>query len=84
MTKALAKEVGPSGITVNCIAPGVIRTPMLESFSEEELEQLAQQTPMGRLGTGDDIAALAVFLASSQAGFVTGQVICADGGFALS
>ena len=84
MTKALAKEVGPSGITVNCIAPGVIRTPMLESFSEEELEQLAQQTPMGRLGTGDDIAALAVFLASSQAGFITGQVICADGGFALS
>lgn len=84
MTKALAKEVGPSGITVNCIAPGVIRTPMLESFSEEELDQLAQQTPMGRLGTGDDIAALAVFLASSQAGFVTGQVICADGGFALS
>lgn len=84
MTKALAKEVGPSGITVNCIAPGVIRTPMLESFSEEELEQLAQQTPMGRLGTGEDVAALAVFLASRQAGFVTGQVICADGGFALS
>ncbi len=83
MTRALAKEVGPSGITVNCIAPGVIRTPMLDAFSQEELAQLAQDTPLGRLGTGDDIAALALFLASDQAGFITGQVICADGGFAL-
>lgn len=83
MTRALAKEVGPSGITVNCIAPGVIRTPMLDTFSEEELAQLAQDTPLGRLGTGEDIAALALFLASDQAGFITGQVICADGGFAL-
>lgn len=83
MTRALAKEVGPSGITVNCIAPGVIRTPMLDGFSQEELAQLAQDTPLGRLGTGEDIAALALFLASDQAGFITGQVICADGGFAL-
>lgn len=83
MTKALAKEVGPSGITVNCIAPGVIQTPMLACFSEEDLKELASQTPMGRLGTGDDVAQLALFLASGKAGFITGQVICADGGFAL-
>ncbi len=83
MTKALAKEVGPSGITVNCIAPGVIRTPMLDSFSQQDLAQLVQETPVGRLGTGEDIAPLALFLASDQAGFITGQVICADGGFAL-
>ena len=83
MTKALAKEVGPSGITVNCIAPGVIQTPMLACFSEEDLKELASQTPMGRLGTGDDVAQLALFLASGKADFITGQVICADGGFAL-
>ena len=83
MTKALAKEVGPSGITVNCIAPGVIRTPMLDSFSQQDLAQLVQETPVGRLGTGEDIAPLALFLASDQASFITGQVICADGGFAL-
>ena len=83
MTKALAKEIGPSGITVNCIAPGVIQTPMLACFSEEDLKELASQTPMGRLGTGDDVAQLALFLASGKADFITGQVICADGGFAL-
>ena len=83
LTKALAKEVGPSGITVNCIAPGVIHTPMLDCFSQEELGQLVEQTPIGRLGRGEDVAALALFLASEQAEFITGQVICADGGFAL-
>ena len=83
MTKALAKEVSPSGITVNCIAPGVIHTPMLDCFSQEELGQLVEQTPIGRLGRGEDVAALALFLASEQAEFITGQVICADGGFAL-
>ena len=83
MTKALAKEVGPSGITVNCIAPGVIHTPMLDCFSQEELGQLVEQTPIGRLVRGEDVAALALFLASEQAEFITGQIICADGGFAL-
>ena len=83
LTKALAKEVGPSGITVNCIAPGVIHTPMLDCFSQEELGQLVEQTPIGRLGRGEDVAALALFLASEQAEFITGQIICADGGFAL-
>lgn len=83
MTKALAKEVGPSGITVNCIAPGVIKTPMLDAFTPEDLQVLADETPMGRLGTGEDVAALALFLADEKAGFITGQTICADGGFSL-
>ena len=83
MTKALAKEVGPSGITVNCIAPGVIKTPMLDAFTAEDLQVLADETPMGRLGTGEDVAALALFLADEKAGFITGQTICADGGFSL-
>ena len=83
MTKALAKEVGPSGITVNCIAPGVIKTPMLDAFTPEDLQMLADETPMGRLGTGEDVAALALFLADEKAGFITGQTICADGGFSL-
>lgn len=83
MTKALAKEAGPSGVTVNCIAPGVIDTPMLDGFSQEDLQQLVEQTPVGRLGSGEDVAALALFLASAQAAFITGQVICVDGGFAL-
>ena len=83
MTKALAKEVGPSGITVNCIAPGVIKTPMLDVFTPEDLQVLADETPMGRLGTGEDVAALALFLADEKAGFITGQTICADGGFSL-
>ena len=75
MTKALAKEAGPSGVTVNCIAPGVIDTPMLDGFSQEDLQQLVEQTPVGRLGSGEDVAALALFLASAQAAFITGQVI---------
>ena len=83
MTKALAKEVGPSGITVNCIAPGVIKTPMLDSFSEEDLQNLADETPVGRLGTGGDVANLALFLADDKADFITGQTICVDGGFSL-
>jgi len=83
MTKALAKEVGPSGITVNCIAPGVIKTPMLDSFSEEDLQNLADETPVGRLGTGGDVANLALFLADDKADFITGQTVCVDGGFSL-
>ena len=83
MTKALAKEVGPSGITVNCIAPGVIKTPMLDSFSEEDLQNLADETPVGRLGTGGDVANLALFLADDKADFITGQTVSVDGGFSL-
>lgn len=79
-TKALAKELAPSGITVNCIAPGVIDSPMNNAhLSEEEINGLIEQTPLGRLGTVQDVADAAVYLAS--AGFVTGQVLGVDGGF---
>lgn len=82
-TKALAKEVAPSGITVNCIAPGMIDTKMNAHLSEEEIKQIIDETPVGRIGTGDDVAALAVFLADEKASFITGQVINVDGGYGV-
>ncbi len=79
-TKALAKEVGPSGINVNCIAPGVIDTDMNSELDEQAMAELCADTPVGRIGTPYDIAKAAVFLASDDASFITGQTICADGG----
>lgn len=81
LTKALAKEVGPSNITVNCIAPGVIDTDMNARLGPQTLDALRMETPLGTLGTPEDIARLALFLASDGASFITGQVIAADGGF---
>ena len=83
-TKALAKELGPSGINVNCVAPGVIMTEMLNSLSSEALEMLREETPLGRLGKPEDVAELVAFLASEKAGFITGQVISPNGGFVIS
>ena len=83
LTKALAKELGPSGIRVNCIAPGVIETDMMADFSAADKAALIDETPLCRLGTPDDVARLAAFLASDKAAFITGQIIGADGGFAL-
>ena len=83
LTRALAKEVGPSGIRVNCVAPGVIDTAMLDGFSEDEKSEMAAQTPLGRLGTPQDVAQAICFLASEDAAFITGQVLGADGGFAV-
>lgn len=80
-TKALAKEVGLSGITVNCIAPGVIETDMNAAISEEEMNVLKEDTPLNRIGTPDDAAEAIFFLASDKAGFITGQVLSVDGGF---
>ena len=76
-------ELAPSGIRVNCVAPGVIRTDMLDALPAEVLPQLAQETPMGRLGTPEDIAHAVAFLASDKADFITGQVLTCDGGFIL-
>lgn len=79
-TKSLSKEVAPSGITVNCIAPGVIDSPMNNAhLSPDEMNELIAETPLGRLGTPEDVAKAAVYL--SSAGFVTGQVLGVDGGF---
>ncbi len=81
LTKALAKEVGLSGVRVNCLCPGVIRTDMLNCYTEEELSALAEETPLGRLGTPEDVADAVCWLAAAQAAFITGQVIGVDGGF---
>ena len=82
-TKALAKEVGPSGINVNCVCPGVIDTKMNARFSKEEMQDLINETPLLRLGKASEIAELIYFLSSEKANFITGQIITADGGFTL-
>ena len=82
-TKALAKEVGPSGITVNCVAPGVIETDMNKALSEDDLDALCEETPVGRLGTTDDVAQMVLFLSQESGAFITGQVIGVNGGFVI-
>lgn len=82
-TKALSKEVGPSGITVNCICPGFIDTKMNAHLSEEDVKEIVDCTPMMRKGTGEDVAYLCEFLASDKASFITGQVISVDGGYSV-
>ena len=82
-TKALAKEVAPSNITVNCVAPGVIDTDMNRVFSEETLSELAEEIPMGRLGTANEVASIVLYLASDEASYLTGQVISPSGGFVI-
>lgn len=83
LTKALAKEVGPSGITVNCVAPGVIQTDMLKDISDEAVEMLKEETPLGILGTPENVADCVAFLASDKAGFITGQVLSPNGGMVI-
>lgn len=82
-TLALAKELAPSNINVNCICPGVIDTDMMKVYSQEEKSALISSTPLNRLGKPEDVANLAYFLASEEASFITGQVITIDGGFTL-
>lgn len=82
-TKALAKEVGPSGITVNCVAPGVIETEMNKALSKDDLDALREETPVGRLGTTADIAKAVLFLSEDSGSFITGQVISPNGGFVI-
>ena len=81
LTQALALEEGPSGVRVNCVAPGVIDTPMNARLGPEALAELKEETPLLRLGTPEDVAKAAVYL--SEAEFVTGQVLGVNGGFIL-
>ncbi len=83
MTKALAKEVGLSGIRVNCIAPGVVMTDMMKDFSNEELDAIKEEIPLNQFGTPQDIVDLALFLASDKAKNITGQVIASNGGMVI-
>lgn len=82
-TKSLAKEVGPSGIRVNCISPGVVDTPMNSRHSERDMEELSNETPLERIGKPEEIAKATLFLASENASFITGQILGVNGGFII-
>lgn len=83
LTKALAKEVGLSGVNVNAVSPGVIMTDMMNSFSEADIAVLKDETPLNSLGTAENVADAVSFLASEKADFITGQVISVNGGFVI-
>lgn len=83
MTMALAKELGPSGITVNCVEPGIIDTEMNAVLDEETKRQLRDETPLCRMGSADEVARVIGFFASDDAAFITGQILGVDGGFAV-
>ena len=83
MTKALAKELGPSHITVNCVEPGVIETEMNAMLDEETKQSLCDETPLCRMGTPKEVADAVLFLASDRADFITGQILGVDGGYAI-
>lgn len=83
MTKSLAREVSSRGITVNCIAPGFIQTPMTDALTEKQVEAVAGAIPAGRFGSPEDIAAAAVFLASDEANYITGETVHVNGGMAM-
>ncbi len=82
-TKALAKELGPSGITVNAVAPGVIATEMNGMLDEETMALLKEETPLERIGTPEDVAETILFLASDRASFITGETVSVNGGFVI-
>lgn len=83
LTKALAKELGPSNIRVNCVAPGVILTDMMKEYDETILEELTNQTPLMKLGQASDVASAIFYLASDEAKFITGHVLNVNGGFMI-
>ena len=82
-TKALAKELGPSGVTVNCIEPGVINTEMNAALDEATVRELCDETPVGKIGNAKELADFIYLIATEKSGFVTGQIIGFDGGFAI-
>ena len=83
LTKALAKELGPSNIRVNCVAPGVVATDMNGHLTPQDLAALKEETPLGRIGAPEEAAQAVVFLASDRASFITGQVLNVDGGMVI-
>lgn len=83
LTKALAKEVAPSGIQVNCVAPGIIETPMNNNLTPDELSEFVDGIPLGRMGEASEVAELIYFLCSESSDYITGQVISQDGGIAI-
>ena len=83
MSKSLAQEIASRGVTVNCVAPGFIDTPMTQALNEDQKEKIAAAIPAQRLGSGDDIAACVAFLASDQAGYITGQTLHVNGGMLM-
>ena len=83
MTKALAQELASRNVTVNCIAPGFIATPMTDALNDKQKEAIIAKVPAGRLGTSDDVAAVALYLASAEAAYMTGQTLHVNGGMAM-
>jgi 3-oxoacyl-[acyl-carrier protein] reductase len=83
MSKALAGEIASRDITVNCVAPGFIQSPMTDALNDKQRETILAKVPMGRLGDGDDVAAAVVYLASAEAAYVTGQTLHVNGGMAM-
>jgi 3-oxoacyl-[acyl-carrier protein] reductase len=83
MSKALAQEVASRGITVNCVAPGFIETPMTDALNDKQREAIIGTVPAGRLGTPGDVASAVVYLASEEAAYVTGQTLHVNGGMAM-
>ncbi len=83
LTKALAKEYAPSGVTVNCVSPGAVRTNMMAGFTPAEIESLCEEIPLGRLGEPEEIAEAVAFLASDAASYITGQVLGVNGGMVI-
>jgi 3-oxoacyl-[acyl-carrier protein] reductase len=83
MSKSLAREIAPRGITVNCIAPGFIQTPMTDELNEKQVEQIAQAIPTGTFGDPDDIAAAVLYLSSDEAKYMTGQTLHINGGMVM-
>lgn len=83
MTKSFAQEVASRGITANCLAPGFIRTAMTAALDEKQQETINARIPMGKMGSGDDIGAAAAFLASREAGYITGETLHVNGGMAM-